>query len=701
MPYRNSFVSILRFALLCLTILSGSVQAIITPWITSPGQPDAKVRLLLSGETNPVNNTVVAALQIQLDSPWKTYWRSPGEAGIPPVIRWQNDTQSINNNLLDSSWLWPIPERFELLGLNTLGYQGNVVFPLFLQVRDIDSPVEVNGFLRLSSCTTVCLLNDYPLNLTFTPSDLKPDAEATYLIDKALSRVPAMMPDTGIDITSVDWNPKNNQVVVNIQSDNKWVSPDVILDGLDDISFGLPDIRIDSHQLQAVFTASSWLGDIDLSNQFITVTVLNGTDAKEASIAVSKNAVTLITSHQKNALVFMLFFAFSGGLILNLMPCVLPVLGLKLSSVIQASGQSATRTRYQFLSSAAGIVFSFWLLAVFLIFLKWTGNSVGWGIQFQNPWFIGFMVIITGLFAANLLGSFEIQIPSSLSTRLAAGDNGVADYFLQGMFATLLATPCSAPFLGTAIAFALTTGTLNLLAVFTAMGIGLALPYLLIACRPGLLNWLPKPGQWMVTLRRILATLLMLTTLWLISLLKVHLDLQWLVALMFTVTSGFSALLLTRLLSVKRRLLIIPSLCLALFVSLIWGGFAGWLSPSTSDQTLKWQPFSVEAIDHQIAQGKTVFVDITADWCVTCKANKLRVLDRDPVYSALQADNIVLLQGDWSRPSNTINRYLEQNNRFGVPFNKVYGPKALQGINLSVILDHNTVLQALSASQFE
>ncbi|OQX33494.1 MAG: hypothetical protein B0D91_14285 [Oceanospirillales bacterium LUC14_002_19_P2] len=233
----------------------------------------------------------------------------------------------------------------------------------------------------------------------------------------------------------------------------------------------------------------------------------------------------MVDDFDDSGLLYLMGLAFLGGLILNLMPCVVPVLGMKVSSLVMSSGQSQVQVRRQFLSGAAGILFSFWLLAAGLLTLKAFGAQIGWGIQFQNPWFIGFMVLVTTAFAANLLSFFEIRLPVTWSSRIAqAGDDGLAGHFIQGMFATLLATPCSAPFLGTAVAFALVSDPLTLWMIFTALGIGMACPYLLVSLRPSLVRLLPKPGPWMNVLRRVLALLLLGTTFWLISLLSSHMS---------------------------------------------------------------------------------------------------------------------------------------------------------------------------------
>ncbi|WP_051786336.1 protein-disulfide reductase DsbD family protein [Endozoicomonas numazuensis] len=692
------------FFTLCLALtllfLNRPAYALSTDWLINPQQPEARVRLHLSGEEDSDSRQLSAALEVQLSGDWKTYWRSPGEAGIPPEVDWRINQQQGSSNVENVEWLWPVPERIEMLGLHTFGYKNGTVFPLLIQVEDLSEPVSINAKLQLSSCTTICVLTDYDIRLDFTPSELESDPEASFLIDKALSQVPTYMPDTGLSTESVVWDKGSNKVIVTAHSETGWEKEvDVIIDGQEDITFSVPDIKVQGSQLQAVMDASSWLGDYDLSEEKVTVTLLNGDSALEKSLSVKKGSVSSLTNDSTTtSLIVLLGLALLGGLILNLMPCVLPVLGMKLSSVLHASGQETSLTRKQFLSSAAGIIFSFWLLAIFLWALKLTGNSIGWGIQFQNPWFIGFMVAVTALFAANLMDMFEIRLPSFLSTRLATtGDNSTAGHFVQGMFATLLATPCSAPFLGTAVAFALSTNSFNLFAIFTALGVGLALPYLLIAAKPALLKWMPKPGHWMINLRRILALMLLATTLWLTSLLQAYLPVYLLLVIALIPTLLIlHRLLISMMPHSGKGLLLLPALFLSLAIVLFGAWSTGLFTPekSTSD-SLAWQPLNEQEIARMVAEGKTVFVDVTADWCVTCKANKIRVIDRDPTNSLLQQVNVIPMKGDWTRPSEEINAYLQKNGRFGVPFNIVYGPGAPEGLPLPVILDHETVAAAI------
>ncbi len=391
--------------------------------------------------------------------------------------------------------------------------------------------------------------------------------------------------------------------------------------------------------------------------------------------------------------------ALAGGLILNLMPCVLPVLGIKLGSILQVEQRDRHSIRLQFLASSFGIVASFMALALLMTLLRLSNQALGWGIQFQNPWFIGFMVLVTFLFSANLFGLFHLQLSSSLNTKLATHNGrGLSGHFWQGAFATLLATPCSAPFLGTAVAFALAAPLPVLWGMFVALGIGMSLPWLLIAAWPALALRLPRPGRWMNTLRWAMGLLMLASSLWLLSLMVNH------IGTLPTLALGGIALLALLLAvgwqhGVRLAAKLAAGTLVLVGVVLLAGSLTAGLWRQPLHDNVTWQPLSEQAIAQALAQNKRVFVDVTADWCVTCKANKFNVLLRDDVQKALSAGDVVALRGDWSRPSAEISAFLQKRGSVAVPFNQIYGPGSPDGVVLSPLLTRDAVLQTLSAAK--
>lgn len=692
-------IFMLGFFFFSCSLIAATAQ-LSTGWLISPDHPPVSVQMQLTGQTDPLLKTVNALLQVNLEGDWKTYWRSPGEGGIAPQLNWQSSV-----NISAVNWFWPAPKRYPVLGVETLGYKDKVQFPLIIAVKEFTQKTQLQATLTLASCTTICVLSDYNVMLSFNPSTLNVEPPAVFEYAQAVSKVPVVIDEKQIalqqnsaTITGLSsyWDQAGQSLLVQVTNQLNWLNPELFVDSRDpelaNITFSKPKISVSGKQLTATFAASSWAGDVDLLTKQLHITVID----KSVSVELISSASDKVRS---DSVLSIFFVALLGGLILNIMPCVLPVLGMKLSSILSAQGIQRGQIRGQFLASSAGILSSFWLLALFLVMLKLSGQALGWGIQFQSPYFIAFMFFITALFAANMLGLFEIQLSSKTQTWLATrGEQSLFGHYLQGMFATLLATPCSAPFLGSAVAFALGASMLELLAIFSALGLGMALPWLFIATFPSLALLLPKPGKWMGTVKIVFALMMLATSFWLLTLLA-------------TFIGSISTLLLAALLSLLFFILILRKhgkrilvLLLALLIltsasGLIIGRLTSlnWDNPLADELT--WTELNAAAIGQQVAAGKTVFVDVTADWCVTCKANKIAVLLQDPVYSALQAENIGLMEGDWTVRSDSVTAYLASFNRYGVPFNIVYGPSAPQGIQLPTILSSEQVLLAIKRAQ--
>ena len=334
--------------------------------------------------------------------------------------------------------------------------------------------------------------------------------------------------------------------------------------------------------------------------------------------------------------------ALLAGFILNIMPCVLPVLSLKVLSVLKQSGKKKKHARANFIATSAGIITSFLVLAIITISLRSAGTAVGWGLHFQSPYFVGVLLIITLLFAFSLFGFFHLNPPSWVSGNGAHKDSFTGNFF-SGVLATLLGTSCTAPVLVTAVGYALTGTSADIIIIFLTMGIGMSLPFLIFAARPTLVSFLPKPGKWMVKVKYAMGVLLLLTS-------------AWLGFILYSQTSG-------------------PM------------DHAGWKS------------FDQREISQLVDNGQVVFVDVTAKWCINCKTNKLAVTGTDEMQKFFADNKVVLMEGDMTKPSPELLKYIKSFGRYGIPVNVVYGPSAKSGILLNALLSKDAVKEAVAQAK--
>ncbi|WP_353243846.1 protein-disulfide reductase DsbD domain-containing protein [Providencia sp.] len=684
----NSFL--ILFALFSSSLQAadtGWLQPAKTGWMSDNTPMHAQVRLLSS--TQQDDGKIDILLDVKLDEGWKTYWRSPGEGGVAPEIVWSSPVKT-------TDWQWPAPGRFDVAGVSTQGYMGDIVFPI--TVTSSDKLDKLSGVLTLSTCSNVCILTDYPFELDLTEPT---PADFTWAFNQAKGAVP---PTSGL-VEQAKAGFANEKLVIELQknSGSAWIKPNIFTDVVDGAVLGVPVIKTSGNNLTATIDVSDDWGESspNLTGKTVSFVVTDGDISQQISSEVTPFTGSVSQNGAGSAISLwqVVLFAVVGGLILNLMPCVLPVLAMKLGSVLMVPQGEQKTIRRQFLLSSSGILVSFWLLALLMTLLRVGQQAVGWGIQFQNPWFIGFMVLVTALFTANLFGLFEINLGSKANTRLAtAGGHGNSGHFWQGVFATLLATPCSAPFLGTAVAFALAAPMSELWLIFTALGIGMSLPWLLIAAFPAIAKLLPKPGTWMLKLRAVLGLMMLVSSLWLISLLIPHFGAMYSTA----IAIAFLALLVV-FIAIKKgiKAAIFPLVLFALFAgAFVWmtqGQQAG--SRSLVKDTVNWQPLTEQAITDALAQNKRVFIDVTAEWCVTCKANKYNVLLRDDIQQLLGEPDVVALRGDWTKPSPEITAFLQKRGQVAVPFNQIYGPNLADGEVLSTILDRESLISVMNQAK--
>ncbi|MFD2262010.1 protein-disulfide reductase DsbD family protein [Lacibacterium aquatile] len=655
-----------------MSLVTLPVFAASSPWV---GDNNAAVRLISAVDAVGSAGRIDLGLEFRFAPGWHGYWRSPGEAGLPPTADW-----SASRNLTSAFLAFPAPERASLLGIETFAYSKAVVMPVTATLETPGVAVEAVVTVDYLACAEICVPYQAELRLALSDGVVGPSKEAARL-GEFTRLVPGPLEAYGLGLQSVVVGRDGGVDKLEVRiAGGRLSNPDLILEAPSNIGGTVPVMRRDGED--TVLTLALKGGTAaDLVGKPITLTLIDGETLAEISALPVEGPVGSPPDWTG-----LIAIALLGGLILNLMPCVLPVLSLKLLSVVGAASEGAGAVRRGFLATSAGILVSFLALAGAVIGLKAAGLSVGWGIQFQQPVFLAGMAALVTLFTASLFGWVEILLPARLAGLGGArAKNPLLDQFLTGVVATLLATPCSAPFVGTAVGFAMAGSSGETLTIFTALAVGFAAPYLLVAAVPALARLMPRPGRWMLTLRVILGFGLLGTAVWLVSVL-------------FATAGGPAALAVAGALVVAGFALKFR-LHLAAVLALVFAFLGPLALPPVAVTTRPdalWQPWSAAAVAPLVAEGRVVLVDVTADWCLTCKVNKAAVLDRGAVAAKLASGEILGLKADWTRPDPAISAFLAQHGRYGIPFNIVYGPGAPGGITLPELLTEGAVIDALS-----
>jgi len=669
--------------------------------------PEARARLVSGVSATGVEGAAPFGLEFVLKEGWKAYWRAPGPQGYPPRLDWTG-----SENLADARIVWPQPHRFTILGYDSIGYKNGVTLPLQLRFADPAQPAKLRLVVDYLTCAEICIPQTAELALDLPAGPAEPTSHA-FAIDRARGQAPAP-PGAGARIERA-WlagptdTPSLVAEVAAAGADPAAV--DLFMDGLSGYFFAAPKVerigdgrlRLTAAALEAPETPAAVGAEasyvLSLGDRAIEQTV--ALIAPPAALAPASRVPTAASAAAPGFLL-MLGVALLGGLILNVMPCVLPVLGIKLMGALKHAEAGRAAVRRGFLASAAGIVVSFAALAAGAVALKAGGVAVGWGMQFQQPLFVAGMAVVMTLFAANLWGAFEFATPEAAnraSARLPSDGSGAGGHgwgaFWTGVLATALATPCSAPFVGVALGFALSRGAVEIVSIFLAMGVGLAAPYLLTAAVPSVARALPRPGRWMAHVRWFMGAAVAATGAWLLWVLWRQ-----------TGTVAAAAALAAGLVAVA---------AIVWGRGLRWGYAAGalaaglaavWLTAAPTGMAAResgapaiaWVGFDEAEISRRVAAGEVVLVDVTAEWCVTCKWNKAAVLSQAPVAD-LFAGDVTPMQADWTRPDPAIGAYLAKFGRYGIPFNAVYGPGAPDGLPLPELLNDDVVLDAVKKAQ--
>jgi len=618
---------------------------------------------------------------------WHIYWQYAGDAGIPTQIDWQ-----LPPGFQTGPLQWPLPTREqEPGGLEVFDYNNEVL--LFTEVQAPQQlptgPIELAAKSNWLVCERQCVPGDAQLSLKLNDGGQGPANQDIF------TKYSASVPKTGAPAGySVSMKPSGSQMVIDFAGIPQGSRLDF---------FPVPPENVVlNHGKQAGNSVVLSVDGGAALDRLKGVAVVES-DGKTDAFAVELQPGGLAVANASGAstdLVGVLqavAFALIGGLILNVMPCVLPVISLKIFGFVSEAGERPDKAFKLALVFSAGILGCFAVLAAIVTFFRAIGAQVGWGFQFQDYRFVLAIGCLVFAFALNLFGVFELTVSARATgglAKLAAG-GGYGGAFFQGAFATILATPCTAPFLGTASAFAFTQPAWATFLIFFSIGIGMALPYLLLAIQPKWLRYLPKPGEWMVRLKQLLGFLLLATLLWL----------SWIVGrlrgvdgmvelggllLIIGILAWIKGSFWTPVSSVRSRVLAAMSMVAVLVVAI--GSYLFVTAPSE----LSWQAFSQQSLDKALQSGRPVFVDFTADWCITCKANERFALDTSAVRQAFAQNQVVVLRADWTHGDPEITQILKEHGRAGVPMYLFYpGGKDRPPVVLPELISSQTVLDAM------
>jgi thiol:disulfide interchange protein DsbD len=682
-------------------------------------------RAVVPGETTWV------AVRLEPNRGWHTYWRYAGDVGSAPSVAWD-----LPSGWKAGSFSWPAPHRISSPPLASYGYERELFLVAPIEVprnARVGSTARIAGRITWVVCAEECIADDVDLSIA-RPVVARAAVDSSVMNALVGERLRTPLPHDGwTTMAAVD----ESDIVILARPPSearpsRSAPIDFFVDSAGVIDHGAPvrarwidslvELRITRSEYAngapgrvsgvVVFGHSDSIGTRDNRAFEIVAPVAPSLgDARNAlGVGPEESSPTSV-----GALLTAALFALLGGTLLNLMPCVLPVLSIKTFGIAQAAAHDERAARQHVMVFAGGVLVSMWVLVGVLLALRAAGTQVGWGYQLQSPTVVGALALLIFAAGLNMAGVFDlVPVGGSLSAAASRAPRNV-DAFMGGVLVTALATPCSAPFLAAAVAYAVTTGAAESFVVFTALGLGLIWPLAMVAVVPRLRAWLPKPGAWMVTLRQVLAFPLFATVVWLAWVLGRQAGVSALVALLAACTLlAFGLWALGRFGTIaapmgRRRLarvLAIASAAGALALisnaraqgaSTQGEGRAGSAtSPSGAEGALAWRPYSAELLEAERDSGRIVLLDFTADWCLTCKVNERVALASQAVRVAIRDHDVALLRADWTTRSSVVTRALAAFGRNSVPFVVIY-PRARDAapIILPTLLTSGIVTGAL------
>ncbi|MBC8087157.1 MAG: thioredoxin family protein [Phycisphaerae bacterium] len=660
--------------------------------------PHSRLSVVTGGRTARPGETIQLALRLELDSGWHTYWTNPGDAGLPLGIVWR-----LPKGASAGPVQFPTPQRTPQPPLMSYGYEGVVLFPVQVTVpvnAMAGSILRAEATVDWLACADVCLpaAGDIAVSIPVVAGAIAPSANTSATLDSALARIPspigrwnssARTTSDGYELTLI---PATGAIANGNARTGTLPAPYFFVDSAGILDHAKPQrVERSGDTVRLTLTRSEFADSSQQTLQGVLVADIDAEhpdgaeiDAVVAGVAYAKQSNEIVAgagvaaTGEPLALLVAVGFAFLGGLILNLMPCVFPVLSIKVLTFVEQGTHAPGAGRRHGLVFALGVLVASWILSGVLFALRATGDSLGWGFQMQSPLVVAVLAVVLFALALNMSGVFEIGMGLTRLGGVGTG-RGYTDSFLTGILAVVVATPCTAPFMGAAIGFALVQPPLVGMVVMTSLAIGLALPYVVLSSVPALLRYLPRPGPWLSAFKEALAFPLYATVVWLLWVLGQQAGVNPLAqALLALVLLAMGGWLLGRGQRAAGRFAPAAGLltmCLALAVAIGAGRSevvtrSGGAVASSSDD--EWEVYSAAGVVARQSEGRKVFVDFTAAWCLSCQVNERVALRTASVRDAFKSNNVTLMRADWTARDGEIGAALAKFGRSGVPLYVLY-----------------------------
>ena len=685
------------------------------------------VQLVVPSSTLSHGQSAKAGLYFKLEPGWHVYWKNAGDSGEPPHIKW-----TLPSGITAGPLQFPAPQRLPLGPLMDFGYENEVLFPFELKIAAsaASGPANLHAKVDWLVCREVCIPGKAELEVVRPVTETATKSAATgpdaTLYARLANHLPQPQPasfkagfqptatgfrltvETGKRETQATFFPADQDVLSNpapqaVTSTPKGFTLDLKKD---------PNATANPTQLRGLIELSNGRAFEIIAPAGTPVVAPPGLAANASPVAATSPVASLSASSgvaqsgpiasqaPAKSLVQVVGLAFLGGLILNLMPCVFPVLFIKGLALVQSGNEERHKMRAHGMVYTAGILVSFWVLVAVLLSLRTAGAHLGWGFQFQSPVFLALMAGLLFFLGLSLAGQFEIGLTLTSAGGSLAAKQGYSGSFFTGVLAVIVATPCTAPFMGVAIGYALAQPAAVTFAVFTALALGLAAPYAALTLQPAWTRILPKPGAWMEVLRQAISVPIFATVIWLAWVLANAYG----AAVLATLLAGFLLLaiagwFLGRWPARAWSTSIAALLILAVVALCVLAPKSLAVSASPTGQAAsqgQWQPWYAEAVPRYQSQGRPVFVDFTASWCLSCQVNERVVLTQPVVRKAFADANVVLLRADWTQHDESIAQTLASLGRSGVPAYALYTPGQTQPQLLPEVLTQGIVIDALN-----